>query len=300
MNVEKGGTQMKKFVALLLAAVFCVSATLPGTACVIDSQQMKENPVTTELDMDMSIEDMKQSLQQRDYPADYLDSLIAPQIETLYEIIANDKNARFYSVENKIMSTNENEGSLTRGNIPTSELDYQIALTLSTAYYGNIQYITKVYVTITYNWLKLPFFRLDDAIAVNWDSSVLGYVDNSFKEYNYGKTSNSNTWTTYRTVNAASKLTQGGLGTFASLNLQNATGLRGTVSFQLMPKSGFSMGCVPDGSATTINAQYVHNKSSFTGASFGVTDSSVVTNARRLTDSMSKSSVISYSAMPGI
>lgn len=300
MNVEKGGTQMKKIVALLLAAVFCVSATLPGTACAIDSQQMKENPVTTELDMDMSIEDMKQSLQQRDYPADYLDSLIAPQIETLYEIIANDKNARFYSVENKIMSTNENEGSLTRGNIPTSELDYQIVLTLSTVYYGNIQYITKIYVTITYNWLKLPFFKLDDAIAVNWDSSVLGYVDNSFKEYNYGKTSNSNTWTTYRTANAASKLEQGGLGTFVPLNLPNATGLKGTVSFQLEPRPLYSMGYVPDGSATTINAQYVHNKNSMIGLSFGVTGFSVVINASGLTDSIAKSSTIYYSAREGI
>lgn len=251
-------------------------------------------------DSNISVDEMKQCLQQREYPADYLDSLLEPQIETLYEIIANDKNARFYRVENQTVSANENEGSLARGSIPASELDYQIALTLSTIDYGDVQYITKIYVTITYEWLKLPYFRLDDAIAVNWDSDILLYVPDSFKEYNYGKTSNSNTWVAYRTVSAAAELTQGGLGTFASLNLQNATGLRGTVVFQLMPKSGFSMGCVPDGSATTINAQYVHNKSSFTGASFGVTDSSVVTNARRFTDSVSKSSVISYSAMPGI
>lgn len=251
-------------------------------------------------DSNISVDEMKQCLQQREYPADYLDSLLEPQIETLYEIIANDKNARFYRVENQTVSANENEGSLARGSIPASELDYQIALTLSTIDYGDVQYITKIYVTITYEWLKLPYFRLDDAIAVNWDSDILLYVPDSFKEYNYGKTSNSNTWVAYQTVSAAAELTQGGLGTFASLNLQNATGLRGIVVFQLMPKSGFSMGCVPDGSATTINAQYVHNKSSFTGASFGVTDFSVVTNARRLTDSMSKSSVISYSAMPGI
>lgn len=251
-------------------------------------------------DSNISVDEMKQCLQQREYPADYLDSLLEPQIETLYEIIANDKNARFYRVENQTVSANENEGSLARGSIPASELDYQIALTLSTIDYGDVQYITKVYVTITYEWLKLPYFRLDDAIAVNWDSDILLYVPDSFKEYNYGKTSNSNTWVAYRTVSAAAELIQGGLGTFASLNLQNATALRGIVVFQLMPKSGFSMGCVPDGSATTINAQYVHNKSSFTGASFGVTDSSVVTNARRFTDSMSKSSVISYSAMPGI
>ena len=251
-------------------------------------------------DSNISVDEMKQCLQQREYPADYLDSLLEPQIETLYEIIANDKNARFYRVENQTVSANENEGSLARGSIPASELDYQIALTLSTIDYGDVQYITKVYVTITYEWLKLPYFRLDDAIAVNWDSDILLYVPDSFKEYNYGKTSNSNTWVAYRTVSAAAELIQGGLGTFASLNLQNATALRGIVVFQLMPKSGFSMGCVPDGSATTINAQYVHNKSSFTGASFGVTDSSVVTNARRFTDSMSKSSVISYSAMPEI
>ena len=292
---------MKKLITLMIVAVFCISIALPGNSCATNHSQKQETSAqqgcadATEPDADISVNDMKQYLLQRDYPSDYLDGLIDEQIEGLYEIAVNDLAARFYSVENKTVSISENDNNLTRGVIPTSELNYQIALTLATSYYGNKQYITKVYVTITYDWLKLPAFRLNDAIAVNWDSNKLGYVDNTFKEYNYGKVSG--TWVTYNTYTASSELRQGGLGTFAPLNLQNATGLKGTVSFQLEPRPLFSMGYVPDGSATTINAQYTHNKNSMVGLTFGVQGASVSINSSGLADSIAKSSTIYYAAL---
>lgn len=292
---------MKKLITLLLAVVFCISGVLSGTSCAASSPQLQETSAqqgsidAIEPNFSISVSDMKQYLLQRDYPSDYLDGLIGAQIEVLYEITLNDNAARFYSVENKTVPISENDSNPTRGVIPTSELNYQIALTFSTSYYGSTQYITKVYVTITYDWLKLPAFRLNDAISVNWDSNKLGYVDNSFKEYNYGKISGS--WVTYNTVNASSELTQGGLGTFAPLNLQNATGLKGTVSFQVEPRPLFSMGYVPDGSATTINAQYTHNKNSLIGLTFAVQGVSVSINSSGLADSIAKSSTINYSAL---
>lgn len=97
----------------------------------------------------------------------------------------------------------------------------------------------------------MPLNRSEDAITASWDSSLLTY-DGGFERNDYFLRNNSE-WVVSETSTRPAKLTQGALGTFTALtstdvndeDIGRVGGLKGDVSFELVPNDSYSMGYLP-------------------------------------------------------
>ncbi|MDR2502457.1 MAG: hypothetical protein LBC78_04330 [Oscillospiraceae bacterium] len=209
-------------------------------------------------------EEMKEYLIAKGYPADYVNGLADPQLEDLYGT-AYGNNVYFGGLETVVLNSNDGN-PLLRGSIPVSQLSFSVATTYITMPYNGANYITDVNVYVTYNWVELPVIWGIDSIAVNWNSNLLTY-DGDFISYNLCRNAANSNWLTAFAWYAPAELRQGGLGTFAYLNRTSipdnilVNGQRGSVSFYLIPTQTLGMKYSPTNSATTVSADYVHNKS---------------------------------------
>lgn len=212
----------------------------------------------------LSTDEMKSFLVERNYPLDYLNTLIPQQIEVLY-LTAYENDGYFYGLSEK-------SDIVPFGNIPTNQLDFRVVHTFTSVKRNGVTYFTKFFVTINYEWTKLPVARGIDAITVNWDSDLLKY-DGGFVSYDYAQ-SYTTDWITYKTWYAPKDLDQGGLGIDTYIDYGelmgdsyiNACGLKGTVTFSLVPETSYSMSIDPGYSKTNINATYTHNKNPLGGS----------------------------------
>lgn len=235
---------MKKLLSLAMAAIMCLS--LGSMIAYADTGT------------DLSDEAMKAFLQERGFPREYLDSLISQQIENVYNTVYNTDsylyNYKEYTVDM------EGEPTILRGNIPTSDLNFHVSITVSEVVRNNITYISQVNVIVTYEWLDLPIFRNDDMMSVNWDSSLLTYAgDSTFSAHDYYYVLNN--WITFQTWNQPAIVNQGGLGNYIKLASSEfgALNLRGDLIFSMVPKEEYSM-TKTGGYNTTIAATYAHDK----------------------------------------
>lgn len=234
---------MKNGIALaFLLVLLCLNACAIGEN---DVKSLEAGPVS------LSGEEMKAFLISRDYPSDYLDTLILPQLENLYHV-ASEHNAYFYA--------------RTSGN--AEEMDFWITMSYTPVVNGGTAYYGEIFITVDYEWTQLPMVRGIDAITVNWDSDILKYGgDDSFVSYDYMKNPLNNKWEVYKTWTQPKAANQGGLGidtyidsgTYFDYSWVNASGLKGSVNFSLQPETILSMTIEPSG-GTTVSAQYTHDK----------------------------------------
>lgn len=208
------------------------------------------------------VEAMRAVLLSRDYPAEYLDTLIPPQISNLYQM-ALEQDAYFYG----FLTADAGPGS---GDIPADQLNFSVAVSYRPIRYDGATYFDEIFLSVHYRWAALPVIRGTDAIAVNWDSSVLNYGgDNSFTAYDYFRHPGNSRWETYETWEQPNTLARGGLGIDTYLDSGAyldggtmwgyATGLAGSVHLALRPNGVLSMKTAPD-QVTAIRAAYTHNK----------------------------------------
>lgn len=229
---------MRAFRFILAAQILLAAIGLPRLA------RTAEGTTDTER---YPVEEMKAFLLSRDYPSDYLDALIPPQIAVLYET-ARDKDAYFYD----FMPAKASHANTRRGEIPADELDVTAAVSYCPIQADGAAYVGEFLVSVCYNWEKLPVIRGRDTITVNWDSSVLNYGgDQSFTAYDYFRHPGTNQWETYKTWTQPNALEQGSLGIDTDLDSGGyidsgtmwgyATGLAGSVNISLDPNGMLSL-----------------------------------------------------------
>ena len=253
----------------------------------------------------VTTEEMKAFLIDRNYPSDYLDTLILPQLENLYHM-ATEKNAYFYSRETRSLSeTREDEigTAESRGNIPAEDMDFSITMSYTPIVLNGSTYFKEIFVTIEYNWIDLPMMRGIDAITANWDTTLLKYGgDENFIAYDYMQNPLTGRWQVWKTWTKPNALNQGGLGIdtyidsgdYLDYSWLKATGLKGTVDFSLLPETMLSMKINPL-SVTNINADYTHDKNPLgTGLSFTYQGVSVLVAPGVLQDSIATSDTLWY------
>lgn len=284
---------LKKLMScILVVALLC--------GCTITSFGMYE-----EISESVSSEEMKTFLISHDYPSDYLDSLILPQLENLYHL-AVEKNAYFYSRSTSCSGATSQNGDGTvvpTGNIPSDELYLSVTMSYTPISYNGATYYGEMFMTVDYEWKELPMIRGIDAITVNWDSSLLVYGgDDSFTAYDYMENPYNNNWEVWKKWDKPKATNQGGLGidtyidSGANINSEwvSAAGLKGSVHFSLLPKTSLSMKINPE-SVTAVSADYTHNKNPLGfGLSFAFYGVSVSVAPGVLQDSISATDTIRY------
>lgn len=229
---------MRAFRFILAALILLAAFGLPRLARTVEGTTDTEG---------YPVEEMKAFLLSRDYPSDYLDALIPPQIAVLYET-ARDKDAYFYG----FMPAKASHANTSRGEIPADELDVTAAVSYCPIRADGAAYVGEFLVSVCYNWEKLPVIRGRDTITVNWDSSVLNYGgDQSFTAYDYFRHPGSSQWETYKTWKQPNALGQGSVRIDTYLDSGGyidsgtmwgyATGLAGAVNISLDPNGMLSL-----------------------------------------------------------
>lgn len=237
--------------------------------------------------------EMERLLLERGYPAGLLDRLIPQQRESLYSL-ALETGCRY------LAST---DGTELQGGEGSAAPDLELVLSCTTVFLAGRERYERLYVTAMYEWTELPGLRFEDEIGVRWDHKLFAY-GGGFESNDYFLRNNSE-WVRASTYDAAAKLAQGGLGIFTTLTATDVNdediglvgGLRGDVTFELIPNNGYRMGCLPDES-TQIQAEYTHNKM-FPSLSFALSGSGlgVSVSGGLLTDSTTDLATIRYTEL---
>ena len=235
---------MKRILSAVLSLLLLVSLAHPVQAAV-----QADRPPDGEMNV---------FLLERGFPADYLEGLTPQQVEDLYYLAY--KNHAYY------LSTTEQPVIQPYGNIPSDQLYFGITCLCSYKKTGGVTYIDEVFVYISYNWDTLTAIRKIDAIAVNWDSNILVY-NGKFTAKDLAFSLQKNAWITYKTWDRPATIAQGGLGIYTYIDYAEttlgtsfpATGLQGSVTFSLKPKSDYTME-VGQRDRTSVGCEYVHDK----------------------------------------
>ncbi len=250
---------MKKRVFSLL---FLTCILLGISACKPDAECMEpeESPR-------VETPDKHAFLMERGYPAEYLESLIDLQLESLYNMVI-EEDAYFYEIE-KGSQVFEEPVSDKLGSISTNDLDFTIVLSYTTYQYDNIQHIDQLIVNVDYHWNTLPSIRQVDEITVNWDGDYFNFDSRraAFCAVDYAQTQDGN-WVTYKSQTTPVEASVGGIRFIADIRYKDiytgitrsAIGLRGSTSFRIDP--AVTMKYVPEYSnviSTEVSANYVHN-----------------------------------------
>ena len=157
---------MKKLFALLLSCAMLLSFSVTAFAA-----ESTTNNVSEEI--------MDATLLDRGYPNVILEKMSPTAKESLYEkpelvfdggviTIYDESTGTFIDYD---ISAN---GYMPMGQIPTTDL----SLTWSIS--KNRNNSDEIFVTYSYDWDDLPFFRWQDPIAVSWDDSLFEMKDDSF------------------------------------------------------------------------------------------------------------------------
>lgn len=175
------------------------------------------------------------------------------------------------------LTMHDNETEPLSGVIKSS--DMQLNVTKAILHYPDSNnHIERVYISISYEWLDIPMWRKNDAVIVNWDSSVLTYSADSFTCHNKAIIFAGEVITN---LTAPSELVQGSLGYVVELPRGQGvvpTELYGLALFELIPQTNpmysIKEATTSDYMTTSINAQYRHNGNPF-AASVGLSVSGV-------------------------
>lgn len=274
---------MKRIISFLVS--LCLIFLLTGTACASSD----ESYVSYQ-------SDQIEYLINAGLPQSYLDRRTPYEIDTLFEL------AQTYTLQHFSMSTSyfENNTS-TFGTIPVSDMEFHVdgIAAIFTPDNSEQSYLLSILITVDYLWGSgRPFVRAEDAITVNWDSSLFQFVEGTFKSVDYHHMGPGETPVNSQTRPAT--LDQGGLGYYALLtNISpNPVLYSGNASFILNAKENlFSKDTYPSNiKLTSFTAVYTHNKNPLgIGLSFAHKGVGVSVSPGPLQDSAGGSYSISYS-----
>ena len=233
---------MKKIVCMVLSALLSFSLCIPAFAMA----------------------NKKEYLEEKGFPADFLERRTASQIEEIYTVCL-EENLKFDST--KVTTLKEfmaDNATMPIGSISEEDMSLEITPMVSVFSDDEIDYVR---VFVFYEWAKgKPWILKDDAISVNWDPDVLVY-DDSFKLTCYSDDN------VYDEKSRPDKAAQGGIGVFTEL-YATAGVLSGTCTFKLTPKTTpmyLAKRTDTGRIAHTMNVEYVHDKNiGVNGVSFVV------------------------------
>lgn len=199
------------------------------------------------------------------YPAAFLETLIAPQVESLYTSAA-DNNTYFLGFATESGAIEPDYTTYRRS--LESDVELTVMVGFSPAPSDDSQKMSEVYVYVYYDWINIPLIRYCDTISVHWDSSLFAY--SSMHATDYAQSGSSGQWVTNAVWNSPTKLEQDGLcyspyiryAEFLGTASAPAAGLKGNAEITLIPKIDMPTGT--DTSAplqinTFFNAEYVHS-----------------------------------------
>lgn len=246
--------------------------------------------------LNIDVEEMKDKLISEGFPEEYFQYVNDQEIANLYE----ESKVYDFNVNIEKTSMNETQEVETRGHIDENMFEMAV-VTISYKKSGS-SILEKVKVEANYTWLKNPVVNKQDGMTINWDSNVFTFQQNSFSCTNTLEYFDD--LVSYGQLSEPDLLQQGGLGYTVELKANfdyhdGKFGKRfGKATFYLLPTHSptyvLSAGN-SDASVTTINANYVHNRSIFTGAiSFSVKGLGVTINAPALSDSASTAANFYY------
>lgn len=251
---------------------------------------------------EISIDEMREHLISVQFSERYVNTVSEEKVQYLYGL-----TQKYYisHVERKtcyLTESNENE-IMPMGSISTKYLSFTITLYHITAERMN-PILLHTLVSVEYDWVTLPAYKLTDAIIVNWDSNVYTYRSDSFGSYDYVEiysSYNGETYTYETCLERPTAITQGGLGYDVCLRDHGPaqTKLYGCADFELLPtKSPMYIEknlSAQYFSTTSINVQYAHNWKSFsTGVGFTMTGPSISFASSYKVDTTATSTNVRY------
>lgn len=211
-------------------------------------------------------------LKAKGLPADYLDSLSSEMLNTLYVQIG-ENNIAVVSNQNAVLYETNNEIT-TFGAISSNSMSLQCIVI--EVYKKNTSVIDSIIIGVDWIWQNgKPFFRLTDALSVNWDGALFTLKEGAFLSQDKWRLTGIDVWAVSKEYTRPSVANQGGIGYHTKLTADPnfATDIGGSTTFVLLPRTTIYKGT---NKVTSINVNYVHNKNiilptlSFTKAGIGV------------------------------
>ena len=168
---------------------------------------------------------------------------------------------------------------------------------------GSPSRLDSVAVFVDYIWVDgRPLIKHEDAITVNWDSSVFLFVPDSFNSYDRIEVRSDQIIDYSQDFNVQANpahLSQGGLGYYANLmftlgnDLDDYLVRSGSASFMLEPRSTIYVG---SDLSTSIAVEYTHDKNPVgLGVTLEYHGFGVTVSAALLQDSVAKAMTVTYS-----
>lgn len=285
---------MKKIIKLFFGAAMTAVVVLGNSAFTGESD----------------VETMRDSLIRKGMPEKYFSYTTDEEIRDLYNAHLNEEEI---FVEHEELSLNESSGDISLyGSISETMLTIDLYRVYNITYISNSgEYrIDNIQITVDYTWNTLPVIMREDAVSVNWDSSVFVYKAGSFslaEYFNYysGETMEDKT-AKYKTLTNPDTAVQGGIGFSIDLYtvyLGNSTfssvyECYGHAAFTILPTQTPMYRKRPSDSVyntTSVNLNYTHNRTPIGGSvSFTVAGFGVSINAPSLSDSTSRTVNIQY------
>lgn len=280
---------MKKSVSILVS--LCLLCSLFGTA----SCDYLDGPQTSAQDEQIKC------LIDAGVSQDYLSRRTSHEIDVLFEL-AQTHTLRYFAID---VPYAESDSSVL-GTIPTTDMVFRVEgmQAEKPALPGSPSILTDVLITIEYNWyLAHPMVQKEDAIAVNWDSSLFILADNTFHSADYRYLPMSSVTMTLNEHSNPADIIQGGLGYYANLyniptNPTMPIVFSGNASFLLKARTTlYSSNTYPSNvKYTQIGAKYTHDKNPVgLGLSFSYDGFGISVSPGPLQDTVGGSCQIKYS-----
>lgn len=236
-----------------------------------------------------------EELQKKGFPTEYLDALTDDFLLKLCnELGDNDVDILSFGIQH-LKETSSTTTVQPYGNISDDDMDlYALAAAI---YSKGTNKISGVLVTVSWEWKNAkPFFRLNDSISINWDSSVFYLSSNGFYSRDKWRLTGINdAWVTTAEYTNPALSNQGGVGYYTDLHYDSSfnTDPGGDTMLVLAPCSPMYRG---SNNGTSINVNYVHNKILLTPSlSFSKSGPSVNITSSIINDSTSRTANIAYS-----
>ncbi len=198
-------------------------------------------------------------------PQDYLSRRTSHEIDVLFEM-AQTHTLRYFAIDVPYAESD----SLALGTIPATDMVFRVEgmQAEKPALPGSPSILTDVLITIEYSWyLGHPMVQKEDAIVVNWDSSLFILADNTFHSADYRYLPMSSVTMTLNEHSNPADIIQGGLGYYANLynipsNPATPIVFSGNASFLLKARTKLYASDTYPSSVkyTPIGAKYTHDK----------------------------------------
>ena len=250
--------------------------------------------------VEITTEDKKEYLISQGIPEDFLNDKETQDIDDIYASYYG-KTVEYFGTETVSLTETADPSDISLlGVIPSDDMMLKIthvyvydASSTSSSYFR----IFETVVYVDYRWYNgKPFFRLTDAVSVNWDSSIFLLKPNSFQSTDYLSSSigDQTNWIVTNTSSDPEQLNQGGLGYSIKMGSSPnfSTVQKGTAKFTLQPRSNIYSGKTRH---TSINVEYVHNQSLFNTLTIAKDGLGVTINLSGMKDSVAKPLTFDYS-----